>query len=137
MSHVNKNWIIAVLIIVIVLLVSLFMIKRVIDYNRFFDLLSFVSSIISIILSIFAIFYSYHSIVKSDESAESVSEALSKIEVYNENMKNNNNQLLQTVILIKDKVVMIEAKQNVRDKNDVQEPTSIKKQIIGNKPFES
>ena len=116
MSHINKNWIIGILFAVIALLSSLFIIIDVVNYDKLMDMLSLLSSIVSLVLSVFAIFYSYHSIVKSDESSEKLSSALTKIEAYNVDMKDNNNQLLKTVLMIKDKVAVIEANQNPEDK---------------------
>ena len=116
MSHINKNWIIGILLAVIVVLSSLFIVIDVVNYDKLMDMLSLLSSIVSLVLSVFAIFYSYHSIVKSDESSEKLSSALTKIEAYNVDMKDNNNQLLKTVLMIKDKVAVIEANQNPEDK---------------------
>lgn len=132
MSHINKNWIIGILLAVIAILSSLFIIVDVVNYDKLMDMLSLLSSIISLVLSVFAIFYSYHSIVKSDESSEKVSNALTKIEAYNDDMKDNNSQLLQTVLMIKDKVAVIESKQNPEDKKKSDE-TEIKTKV-NNKP---
>ena len=132
MSHINKNWITGILLAVIAVLSSLFIIIDVVNYDKLMDMLSLLSSIVSLVLSVFAIFYSYHSIVKSDESSEKVSNALTKIEAYNNDMKDNNSQLLQTVLMIKDKVAVIESKQNPEDKKKGDE--SVIKATVNNKP---
>ena len=132
MSHINKNWIIGILFAVIALLSSLFIIIDVVNYDKLMDMLSLLSSIVSLVLSVFAIFYSYHSIVKSDESSEKVSNALTKIEAYNDDMKDNNSQLLQTVLMIKDKVAVIESYQNPGDKKKGDE--TVMTITVNNKP---
>lgn len=132
MSHINKNWIIGILFAVIALLSSLFIIIDVVNYDKLMDMLSLLSSIVSLVLSVFAIFYSYHSIVKSDESSEKVSNALTKIEAYNNDMKDNNSQLLQTVLMIKDKVAVIESYQNPEDKKKGDE--TVMTTTVNNKP---
>ena len=132
MSHINKNWNIGILFTVIAILSSLFIIIDVVNYDKLMDMLSLLSSIVSLVLSVFAIFYSYHSIVKSDDSSEKVSNALTKIEAYNNDMKDNNSQLLQTVLMIKDKVAVIESKQAPEDKKKDDE--SVMKAVVNNKP---
>lgn len=104
----HRNWIIGILVFLVIFLVGYIAEKRVINNKTLIDFISIVSAILSIALSVIAIFYSYHSMTESDRQGAEVGKSVACIEKINESIRDNNQQLLSTIIMLKEQVTRIE-----------------------------
>lgn len=112
-SGINKNWIIAILLILLILAVGFILTDRVIQANALYSYLSFTATLLSIILSVVAIMYSYFSTIVNERQMAEVTAAVTEIKATNRNINDNNQRMNDTIIALLEKVSAINAKQDV------------------------
>ena len=112
-SGINKNWIIAILLILLILAAGFILTDRVIQANALYSYLSFTATLLSIILSVVAIMYSYFSTIVNERQMAEVTAAVTEIKATNRNINDNNQLMNDTIIALLEKVSAINAKQDV------------------------
>ena len=101
-------WVICIMSVVILALLGLVYVVKMEDTeNKIINYVSFVSTLLSIVLSVFAIIYSYTSALEASRQWADVNKAVEVIKESTQNIKENNQTLLQTVISIKGDVKAI------------------------------
>ena len=109
-NHISLHmwWVICIMSVVILALLGLVYVVKMEDTeNKIINYVSFVSTLLSIVLSVFAIIYSYTSALEASRQWADVNKAVEVIKESTQNIKENNQTLLQTVISIKGDVKAI------------------------------
>ncbi len=78
-NNPNFWWIISILTVLIIVLLSFILTKRIIDSESIMNYISFASVILSITLSVFAILYTYTSNVQIQQQFEKINSAATSI----------------------------------------------------------
>lgn len=86
-SHINKNWVIGILAIIVVVLIAIVFSSRLFEKNNVARIISFTATILSIVLSLLAILYSYLGNIESFENLSEIRSAVSEIKATEDAIK--------------------------------------------------
>lgn len=85
--HINKNWIIGILAILVVLLSAIIFSSELFEKNNVARIISFTATILSIVLSLLAILYSYLGNIESFENLSEIRTAVAEIKATEDAIK--------------------------------------------------
>ena len=97
---IHMWWVIGLLVVLLITSIGLGIYRKVVDANVVIDLISFISSLLSIVLSVFAIFYSYFTSIESSQQWGDIKTCVKEMKESTNSIKDNNQQLLSTMIQI-------------------------------------
>lgn len=86
--HINKNWIICILAIVVIILCAIIFTSQLFESKNVSLIISYTATILSIVLSLLAIFYSTIHNVESTSNLSEIRSAVAEIKATEDAMKN-------------------------------------------------
>lgn len=131
----NKNWVIAILIIICCILISLIFVR--VEDEALFSFISGFSTLLSIVLSILAIFYTFITGIESQRANSNIEKEMSNIktliDILDSDVKHNEEIRIQTLALsdqVEKTIEVIKADDaNAENNNTVNELEGLKLQI--------
>ncbi len=85
--HINKNWIIGILAILVIILSAIILSSDLFEDKNVATIISFTATILSIVLSLLAILYSYLGNIESFENLSEIRAAVAEIKATEEGIK--------------------------------------------------
>lgn len=85
--HINKNWVIGILAILVIILTAVIFSSGLFDKNNVARIISFTATILSIVLSLLAILYSYLGNIESFENLSEIRTAVAEIKATEDAIK--------------------------------------------------
>lgn len=85
--HINKNWIIGILLILVIVLSAVVFSSELFERNNVARIISFTATILSIVLSLLAILYSYLGNIESFENLSEIRTAVAEIKATEDAIK--------------------------------------------------
>lgn len=144
MEQVHYKWIIGVGAVVICILIALLFCNIDCETHPIMRFLSLTATILSIMLSVFSILFSWYSMTSSSRQWNNMTNAISAMKEANENIRNNNESLLQKVIDITrdvsalrsrvDQVGQAQGNNNPSNELLAQAVNSNANNVVGNQP---
>lgn len=86
-SHINKNWIIGILAILVIILSAVILSSSLFEKDNVARIISFTATILSIVLSLLAILYSYLGNIESFENLSEIRSAVAEIKATEDAIK--------------------------------------------------
>ena len=124
-KFIHMWWVIGLLVVLLIISLCLGIYERVVCANTIIDLVSFISSMLSIVLSVFAIFYSYFTSIESSQQWGDIKTCVKETKESTNSIKENNRQLLYTMIQISGTVKSTESLLKSSSSTTVTNQTSI------------
>lgn len=124
-KFIHMWWVIGLLVVLLIISLCLGIYERVVCANTIIDLVSFISSMLSIVLSVFAIFYSYFTSIESSQQWGDIKTCVKEMKESTNSIKENNRQLLYTMIQISGTVKSTESLLKSSSSTTVTNQTSI------------
>lgn len=134
-AKINFIWTVCVLVAICIALAALWVCDIDTKGQPILHYLSITATILSITLSFFSIAFSYYSLASSQDQWSKVSTAIGEMRQANENIKENNQVLLNNVITITDKIGEMNGRQSVPTGSA--EDTNANKSIAQNAPADA
>lgn len=85
--HINKNWAICILLIVVIILSAVIISSNLFEPKKVSTIISFTATILSIVLSLLAILYSYLGNIESFDNLSEIRTAVAEIKATEEGIK--------------------------------------------------
>lgn len=116
-SHINKNWIIGILTISVVVLIAIILSSDIFKDKNVATIISFTATILSIVLSLLAILYSYLGNIDSFNNLSEIRAAVAEIKATEEGIKHFISSLNLGTINVGSDVVSSKINENENTKN--------------------